>query len=255
MKSSYGNKLHHERFWGNLETKTKLSRLNDLLEQWSELYKIESSNKQIFTSIINGEKQNLTFNEYVEHKYADIKKFMNEYDDFESFIELGSGWGRNILYLQNYYPKLKYVACELSKAGRNITELFSNKYALNIVTKPFNYKNWKPLDLQKSKKAIVFTSYSVEQVSKLDKDLFYYLLETFDELVGYHIEPVLFQIENRKFPFKEYYNKHYNKNLYIVLQELQQEGKIKIIKSSKSVFCFGTNTTSQESANIIWQKI
>lgn len=255
MKFSVGNKFHHERWWGSLLHKTKSSNLSNLEHQWSELYQFETGNKNNFTSIINGKQEKIDFSKYIQYKYSDIIQFLDDHNDFETFIELGSGWGRNILKLQKFFPKFKYVACELSKAGRDVTKLFSKKYALNIDVKSFNYKKWKSLKFFRSKKTIVFTSYSIEQVSKLDKGFFYYLLATFDELVVYHIEPVLFQIEGRKFPFDEYYNKHYNHNLFSILKELQNENKIKIIKSVKSNFCFGTNITSKESAIIIWKKI
>lgn len=256
MKFSLGNKFHHDRYWGNLFHKIKSSNLNTIEEQWTELFQFECGNKKIFTSIINEKKEDLDFDSYIENKYTAIIEFLNDHNDFEAFIELGSGWGRNIIRLQKYFPNFKYIACELSKSGRKVTELFSNKYDLNIDVLPFNYLKWKSLKkIKSSKKTIIFTSYSIEQVSKLDKDFFYCLLKTFDQLVVYHIEPVLFQIEGRKFPFYEYYNSHYNQNLFSILKELQLEKKIKIIKSTKSNFSYGTNVTSDESAIIIWKKI
>lgn len=257
MSFSFGNKLHHNRFWGRLYEKTKLSECKDLESQWSELYVFESGNKESFDSLVNGKQVKLNFTSYTENKYNDIIEFLNLNKDFETFIELGSGWGRNILKLQNHFPNSNYIACELSESGRKITELFSEKYNLNIQVLPFNYIKWRSIRkyLTKKGKTIIFTSYSIEQVSKIDKNFFNFLINNLDNFIVYHIEPVLFQIEKREFPFKEYYNSHYNKNLFSVLENLESEKKIKIIKAQKSSFCFGTNLTSNESAVIIWEKL
>ena len=165
-------------------------------------------------------------------------------DNTDVIIELGAGWGRNIfaLYMNKNIKNIDLIMSEVTTSGREICSTISNYFEVPIITTYFNYYDWIELiELIKNKKyknICVFSSYSIEQITFLDKKLFEDFLNIEDvlSLKFTHIEPIGFQLHgNPQFTGKP----EYNQNLISILNEFSQQNKIKITKSIPDYFSIG----------------
>lgn len=117
--------------------------------------------------------------------------------DTKRVIELGSGWGANLFYLwlAGAPRSAVYTALEYTEAGRDVTQLLgSTEAALSLQTRPFDYHHPDLSEFRTKEKTIVFTSYSIEQITHLSDALFEELLAIpgLDRVI--HIEPVTWQL-------------------------------------------------------------
>ena len=111
-------------------------------------------------------------------------------------IELGSGWGANIfhLWLAGAPASAEYAALEYTAAGREATCLLATlEPTLRLVTRPFDYNHPDLTEFRSVDKTVVFTCYSIEQVTHLNGDLFDQLLAIPGLERVIHIEPVGWQ--------------------------------------------------------------
>jgi hypothetical protein len=117
--------------------------------------------------------------------------------DTKRIIELGSGWGANLFYLWlSGAPRTAaYVAMEYTATGREVTQLLAGtEPGLALATRPFDYHRPDLSEFRTHEKTIVFTSYSIEQITHLGDALFEELLAIpgLDHVI--HIEPVSWQL-------------------------------------------------------------
>lgn len=117
--------------------------------------------------------------------------------DTKRIVELGSGWGVNLFYLWLYgAPRAAaYVAMEYTDKGREVTQLLaSTEPDLPLTTHPFDYHRPDLSEFRTDEKTIVFTSYSIEQITHLNDGLFEELLAIpgLDRVI--HVEPVSWQL-------------------------------------------------------------
>lgn len=104
--------------------------------------------------------------EIMEKKYSLLVEKIKTIDT-NYIVELGSGGGRNILYLARKFPEKKFVGIELSPNSVELSELAAIKFRLTNVkffakdlTKPDTYS-----DLIKSS-SLVFTSHCFEEMPR-----------------------------------------------------------------------------------------
>lgn len=177
----------------------------------------------------------------------------------EVIIELGSGFGRNILTLyeefHSKYPNIKYIAGEYTLAGQNVCDIIIEKYNLPIISLYFNYYDWKILYdfiIKNEYKNICFlTNHSIEQIPQLNLQLFKDLLKL-DNIKFTHIEPVGFQMEKGNPQYSG--SPTYNQNLVEVLMNLKKENLIEIINYKPDWFC-GDGGFNNVGSLIQWEKI
>jgi hypothetical protein len=117
--------------------------------------------------------------------------------DTKRIVELGSGWGANLfsLWLAGAPRAAEYVAMEYTAAGREATQLVGGTEPdLRLRVAPFDYHAPDLSALRTSDKTLVFTSFSIEQITHLSDALFEELLAIpgLDRVV--HIEPVSWQL-------------------------------------------------------------
>ena len=117
--------------------------------------------------------------------------------DTKRIIELGSGWGANLfsLWLSGAPRPAEYVAMEYTEAGREVTALLaSTERALAMTVQPFDYHHPDLSAFRRGDKTVVFTSYSIEQITTLSDRLFDELLAIpgLDRVV--HVEPIGWQL-------------------------------------------------------------
>ena len=259
-KFSFTNRLLHNSYWGSMFNFLLKNKSDSMMVTWSDLNKFEANYPEEYVYTLNKTSYTSNFTEYYDQKYKDIIIFLNSINNLNDklFIELGSGWGRNLIYLNSIFPKLKFIGGDLSSQGIKTTNLFSKKFDLNISGIPFNYLNHKKFINKISNfesEFIIYSSFSIEQVANLNKEFFYDLINLNNKITAFHIEPISFQIEDREFPFNDHYNKHYNKNFYSILKELENEKLIKILFIKTYSFGHANNITGQESCIISWEKI
>ena len=170
-------------------------------------------------------------------------------------IEMGSGWGRYSIALANNVTQDIY-SLEYTESGRKITEYFSKTFHNGqIKSYPFDYYNADFSMVLEKTNVFVFSSYSIEQITHIKKEVFCKLLDRFNSIKGFHIEPIGWQLpephsEAEKRLKTKCLRVGYNTNLYSILKELENEGKIimtKIIRNFKFDRDDGTI--------IFWEKI
>lgn len=257
------NKILHDEYWGRLLThaELELSNYDSFLEAWIELNKFEVKYAAKRKYGINGKMITTDFDTYLEKKHEYLKAAIDYYltPNTDCIIELGSGWGRNILKLKNEqeYSNLHFISGELSDAGQQVTRLFSQKFNLGIDVIPFNWLKWDSLLkflISKDFKEIIFYSYhSIEQIKNLNIKLLQDLLNLDINLKFIHIEPVGFQFENKRSPWSGV-SSHYNINLKETLDELVSSNLIQIDNVEIGYFISNSNYTSLTSTLIQWQK-
>ncbi len=96
-----------------------------------------------------------------------IAKFIRKVaDKNDSIIELGAGYGAQLVNLRNTFPKLNFrlTNAELTLSGRKLSELLSKKYNLDINTVYVDLEDPKSLDLIEIESAIVFTAFALMYV-------------------------------------------------------------------------------------------
>jgi hypothetical protein len=257
-KRSFTNKLHHNRYWGRLLKFILDLDSDDLDETWEELNRFEVNYSENFTYVLNKNTCKVNFKKYYDEKYKDIISFIHLNNHDSVFVELGSGWGRNLIKLSTVFPDMTLIGGELSSSGIKIANFFSRKFNLKLTSFQFNYLNHNSFVKKLNKinaPIILFSSFSIEQVPYLNKQFFLDILNLKNDIVAFHIEPVSFQVEGRDSPFLDYYNKHYNQNFYKILKELELEKLISIDSIKTSAFGHAENITGQESCIITWRKI
>jgi len=179
--------------------------------------------------------------------------------DFEPelIVDLGSGWGRNSLYFSKYLNKeYNFLCCELSDSGRKCADYLAKIYDLPIEALPFNYHDNTSLLEYFSKnnfsRVLFYSIHSIEQIQKIEKSFFTSILDLPIEKVKFiHIEPIDWQILGLP-KSTAGAAPHYNENLYSILEELEDEGSIKISIVKPSFFGLKHTNTG---ALLEWEKI
>ena len=72
-------------------------------------------------------------NRYIEEILAQVDRF-----GAESIIEIGPGYGRNVLALKNRRPRLKVVGLELSEASVELSRAAAERYGLDCEFRQFD---------------------------------------------------------------------------------------------------------------------
>lgn len=141
-----------------------------------------------------------------EHSRASVTRLVvanmlleNVAPQTKRIIELGSGWGANIfhLWLAGAPAGAEYAALEHTAAGREATQLLGAlEPALRLVTRPFDYNKPDLTEFRSADKTVVFTCYSIEQMTYLNGSLFDELLAIPGLERVIHIEPVGWQVRS-----------------------------------------------------------
>lgn len=194
--------------------------------------------------------------------------------DTRRIIELGSGWGTNLFYLWlGGAPRsAEYVAMEYTETGREVTQLVGGTEPhLALITRPFDYHRPDLSEFRTGEKTIVFTSYSIEQITHLNDALFEELLAIpgLDHVI--HVEPVSWQLLAQsaidplirvlsyllpprlslEIDVRRRSRAHgYNKDLISKLRNLERAGRIRIERIEKNYI--GPNPINPATA-IVWQ--
>jgi len=174
----------------------------------------------------------------------------------DAILETGSGWGYNLfnIWLRGG-PDVPYHAFEYTEAGRESAHAIhkATKGGPKLHVHPFNY--YEP-DLTpvngRYEHVLVYSSHSIEQIGTLPAAFIEALLSVAKKVTCIHFEPVGWQFaEQTNQPIHNYgqlaySEKHgYNKNLWKLLNDYQNRGRLHIDETSVETMCVKTyNGTS-----------
>jgi len=239
MKDWKDNKRAHDGVWGKIyeHAQSQIADGKTVLEAWTNtnLYEMRTSGP--------GNAKNARYFPYIVKNKACFASSREEYlhiklgvlaeailprlsCDTDLIVDLGSGWGRNSLYLSHLFgDTYDFLACELSDSGRLCTDHFIDTFDLPITTLPFNYYDNTTLQAhlreRNYQKVVFFSSYSIEQIPTIGKTFFTSLLELpIPEMDFVHLEPVSWQLLNTPKNTSD----HYNEDLVEVIQQLESAG-------------------------------
>lgn len=180
-------------------------------------------------------------------------------DDATTLAELGSGYGRNLLWFWCHGGRadLDMHAMEFTANGRACTErLFSFAKGANVSVDAFNYYEPDFSSLADDDAPLaVFSCHSIEQIPTVPDDVITRLVALPRPVRCIHMEPVGWQMpgaENRTGTSQAHADKHdYNRNLWQLLKRFEASGDIKIIRHEPEIL--GLNTSNGTSL-IEWHK-
>lgn len=124
-------------------------------------------------------------------------------DQVRCIVELGSGFGRNLLGLHDALIErssvpVEFHACELTSAGREATERFRRLDGnIDLTVHPFDYHEPDLSFLEGRKDVLFFTAHSIEQVPELSQSVIDEMLARTKRCRCVHFEPVGWQYDER----------------------------------------------------------
>jgi len=279
------NKLYNQKPFKDYLLKPKLKNIkfkniNEVKrefqkEEWNSLlYKILQSNKKLdvyqVDKIYNNFDKKIIFykqkrmyldttknvqNQYIRIYLKTILKYLNK-GKINSIVELGSGYGSKIINLSLVLNSLnfnnRYYAGELSEKGRAISKIISSNSNIKLKTFEFSYfskEKYKKIPIN----SVLFTSYSMPYMKKLDKRFFNYLkirkpkiVINFEPFYETHNKETLHGRICRNYIIKN----DYCRNHLTYFKEMEKKKFIKIINFQPNVF--GSNPMLPISI-IIWK--
>lgn len=154
--------------------------------------------------------------------------------DADLIIEVGSGWGCNVLrcWLAGGPAGALYCAAELTEAGRGVADrLAALEPALSFRSLPVHLGRCDLSAVAGVRRAVVFTCHSIEQVPNLPAATILEMASLADEVVGIHLEPVGWQEGRGPSPdaARRYAERNdYNRDLVHMLRSLHERRAIAI---------------------------
>jgi hypothetical protein len=149
-------------------------------------------------------------------------------------VELGSGWGQNLLdlYLAGGPRTARYYALEPTEEGRECVEFLANLAPdLELTALPFDFEEPRyelPTD---NEHVLVFTCHSIEQITELPLEAITGLFGLGASLTVVHFEPIGWQIGGGTVAAateEHSQRRRYNQNLWPLLGGLADAGEIQI---------------------------
>lgn len=260
MKDWQSNKKGHDRYWGHLYNFIiKNIDTSNFEKSWESLNRFEAKSDSRTYGIANKFKTEplstflLEKNNYLINA---LTKYITPQTD--CIMELGSGWGRNILNLstKDEYKNIDFIAGELSTSGQNVTKLFVETFNLNVKSVEFNWYDVESIsNLLKNTNytnVVIYSYHSIEQIPNLNIDVFKNLLKLNIDIKFIHIEPVGFQYNNTKCPWNS--ASHYNRNLKSCLDTLQEKNLIELDNVVTGYFQSHTTASGRNATLIQWKK-
>lgn len=125
-----------------------------------------------------------------------------------TIVEFGSGVGQNLVQLALLTGRKdrRYVACELTDAGRRVTDRLAALLPdYRIETQPFDYTDRDFSFLDPAENVLAFSRFSMEQVTDLEPEFFTELMRQCGTVSGVHLEPCGWQ---RFSELRSWYDQH-----------------------------------------------
>lgn len=157
-------------------------------------------------------------------------------EGFDAIVELGAGYGRALIeiYFQGGPSRARYIGAEFTRSGRELmSEFLKLAPALSFKTAFFDH-NRPDLSFlgKKTKRVLIFTHHSIEQVKTLPDNFFSVLAAAAPRVVGVHFEPFGFQLAPESAMSKAHAEfvarKYYNSNFLSALKAAEERKTLRI---------------------------
>tara|TARA_R110002074_G_scaffold386746_1_gene568582 strand:- start:6049 stop:7317 length:1269 start_codon:yes stop_codon:yes gene_type:complete len=185
----------------------------------------------------------------------------NKYD---TIIELGSGFGRNMFYFMSVLDGLdsNVVMGEYTPGGLETAKYIKNRYFgdRKVQIHHFDYNNprlfFEQLKLGKKRSNVLVTTFwSIEQITNISPVLMECILGAGTNVTCVHLEPVGTQVSDKSVMADDVqdFRSYYNKNLYGTLKSFEERGRLQItdVKLDYFNFCVAGSCGTL----IVWKKV
>jgi hypothetical protein len=167
--------------------------------------------------------------------------FVAQFLPCENVVELGAGNGRRSILLarDSRFVKVRFLASEYTPGGRDLISLIAAAEGVKIETSACDFTAAVPVDVSIPEGAIIFTSFAVHYVARLELKFFEWLASQRPSIV-IHFEPFyehadtdsLFGLLRRRYIEVN----DYNQNALSFLRSLQEKGVLEIVQEQREVF-------------------
>ncbi len=180
--------------------------------------------------------------------------FARYFKEFSNIYEFGCGTGFNLVALSQLYPDKNLYGTDFVKSSVDLVNAIAKAYNIKLKGAIFDMIN-PDQSFRLKENSLIFTIGSIEQLASKFENFLQYLLDNSPELCV-HVEPTveLYEKDNLvDYLAIEFHKKRgYTQGFLPRLQELEKEGKTKILKVKRlffgSLFMEGYNL-------IIWRPI
>ncbi|CAA7626135.1 hypothetical protein [Magnetospirillum sp. UT-4] len=161
----------------------------------------------------------------------------------DAIVELGSGYGRNLieLYARGGPKDAVYYAGEISEGGRAAADmLFALTPGHQARSFCFDHKDPDLSCLRGAERVLLFSYHSIEQVAELPADYFARLAACAPQVTAIHMEPFGFQLdaldgEPSRLQRHLFAERDWNTNLTARLLEANAAGTIRLTTLAKEI--------------------
>lgn len=139
---------------------------------------------------IDGELKKQVFDSSGFYRKILLDALEENYPEAKTVAEFGSGVGRNLIYLHQQHPELKFYGFELCKPGVELANAAAEKFNLPIQYFQLDYLNWMPSDINMPDIDVAFTNFSLEQIPKENLKALNNIMSKVN-IGTFHLEPVV----------------------------------------------------------------
>lgn len=195
--------------------------------------------------------------------YENLMDFVVDYcrdKSFDAIVELGSGYGRNLIEL--FYrggPKdIPYYAAEFTDSGVEASRMLAG-IAKDMTLESFHFDHREPdlAPIKERGRLLIFTVHSIEQVNLLPKNYFKRLAGHARRTHGIHFEPFGFQVADAPNDVSEaqrnwIIERGWNLDFASALMSNRDQGEIEVTYLAKDAM--GGEDASNPTSLAVWQK-
>ena len=180
--------------------------------------------------------------------------FKTYFSQYDTIYEFGCGTGQNLVALSKMYPDKKIFGLDFVNSSVELVNLIHEKCNLNVHGKLFNMIH-PDYNFKLEKGSAVYTSASIEQLGNQYHNFVDYLLQN-DIDICINIEPMAEVYDQNNLidylAYSFHMRRHYTSGYIPLLRELEQQGKLTILKIQR---CYFGNLNHEGYNFIIWKPI
>ena len=180
--------------------------------------------------------------------------FEEYFSDVDNIFEFGCGTGINLVAASKMFPNKKLYGSDFVKSAVNLVNAIAKKYNIELKGEFFNMLEPRA-DYKIPGSSGVFTFGALEQLASEIEPMINYLLASSPDIVV-HSEPAIELYDESKLndylAIKFQGNRGYSTGLHPLLQRLEKQGKIELLKVKRLFF----GSLYMEGYNMfVWKKV
>ena len=180
--------------------------------------------------------------------------FEEYFSDVDNIFEFGCGTGINLVAASKMFPNKKLYGSDFVKSAVNLVNAIAKKYNMELNGEFFNMLEPRA-DYKIPGSSGVFTFGALEQLASEIEPMINYLLDSSPDIIV-HSEPAIELYDESKLndylAIKFQGNRGYSSGLHPLLQRLEKQGKIELLKVKRLFF----GSLYMEGYNMfVWKKV